>query len=193
MGIFYVRPRVIGIDLAGSERRPSGVAFIGDVVKVFIKYSDNEIVESVLKFDPSVIAIDAPLTMPDVGIIREVDREMFRAGYKVLPALMGGMRMLTMRGMRLTERFRGLGYEVIEVHPTSSAKALNIRKAPEDVSKLIEKVWSLRVELSGADRHMIDALLAAITALCYVNGEFEIIASRDGQIVLPRGVFSDDE
>jgi hypothetical protein len=44
---------VIGIDLAGSSRNPSGWALLkGEAVKAFLLYTDSEILENIVRSPP---------------------------------------------------------------------------------------------------------------------------------------------
>ena len=93
---------VLGIDLAGSPRRPTGVAIArNDRVRFLTAYLDEEIVNVIVKTKPLIVAIDAPLSMPTRRGMREVDRMMHKLGYPVLPPTFPGMRALTARGMKL--------------------------------------------------------------------------------------------
>jgi predicted nuclease with RNAse H fold len=67
---------VIGIDLAGSSRNPTGWALLkGKAVKNLLLYTDNEISENTLRNHPALIAIDAPLSLPQKGeLFRKADR-----------------------------------------------------------------------------------------------------------------------
>ncbi len=183
----------VGIDLAGSERRPSGWAFIDEdlVAHTILVYRDEGILRKTLEVRPSVVAIDAPLSHPKSGHFRKADLMLKKIGYSVLPTTFSGMSMLTERGIRLAEKLREHGVEVIETHPRSARKAMGIDAAnPEEVQKAF-----LRLGIRGAleerklSPHELDALTAAYTALAYVEGNVVLIGdSEEGYIVLPRGV-----
>jgi len=58
----------IGVDLAGLSKNPTGFALLkGKTVKTSLIYTDKEILESIIKNAPSLIAIDAPLSLPKKG------------------------------------------------------------------------------------------------------------------------------
>ncbi len=180
--------RVVGIDLAGDERRPTGIAIIKERVAIaFIAFKDHEIMEVIDAIKPLIVAVDSPLTLPMHGYMREVDRRMHRLGFPVLPPMFPGMRKLTMRGMRLKAKLEGRGISVIEVHPRSSLKALRRRFKDDNLN--VREI-ALRVGVKVLEAHMSkdeeDALLAAITGLLYMKGEHYIVRCDDGSIVLPR-------
>jgi len=56
----------IGIDLAGSPKRPTGFCVTNSKkrVKCRILYTDKEILEAVKKTAAKIVAIDAPLALP---------------------------------------------------------------------------------------------------------------------------------
>ena len=181
--------RFVGVDLAGSPKRPTGWALLdGRTIMVKELYTDNEILTETVQACPTLVAIDAPLTMPREGALRRADREMRRLGYPVLPPLLPGMKMLTHRAMRLVGNLRKFGVEVIEIHPTSARRALGMPlKDWDEIQRVFLKLgfcggWSGR-RLSP---HEIDAITAAIVALLHVCGETQNVGDpSEGVIVLP--------
>ena len=57
---------ILGVDLAGSEKRNTGICIMGKKlnVKTMIVHTDKEIEKIVRKIKPKIIAIDAPLSLP---------------------------------------------------------------------------------------------------------------------------------
>ena len=103
--------RVVGIDLAGSEKRDTGFCLL-DVetleAEVCILHSDGEILEASVSSRPLVVAVDAPLSIPrgrrsiderSPVHFRECDLQLRRLGIRFFPITLGPMRMLTKRGM----------------------------------------------------------------------------------------------
>ncbi|MEM3061165.1 MAG: DUF429 domain-containing protein, partial [Candidatus Bathyarchaeia archaeon] len=92
--------KVVGIDLAGVERRETGFCVMEEShgvlsVKTGILYRDDEIVSKCLEEKPSLISIDAPLALPkgrcclkdecscrNKGHLRECDRELLKMGIR---------------------------------------------------------------------------------------------------------------
>ncbi|MFQ6085242.1 MAG: DUF429 domain-containing protein [Candidatus Bathyarchaeia archaeon] len=174
--------RVVGIDLAGHEKRPTGWAYLrGPYLAVTTLHTDDEIIRRIRRLKPDLIAIDAPLNLPRKGsALREADIEMRKRGYPVLPPLFPGMRSLTYRAIRLNERFKAKNLRVIEVHPESTRKALDLPKR-RDLLVRAFGVMGLVIKKPGPEKltpHEVDAILAALTALLRLRRRTEAIGHR---------------
>ncbi|MCY0891039.1 MAG: DUF429 domain-containing protein [Pyrobaculum arsenaticum] len=158
---------VAGIDLAVAK--PTAVATLDGCSLVYLGLAsaDEEIVHAASLLDPAVVAIDAPLTLPEGGRgLRDVEVELRRLGYRLLPPLMGPMRGLTERGIRLSRMFRA---EVIEIHPATSLMAMGLSRG------------ELRRRFGIGHADLLDAIAAALTAVAYAEGRYK----RIGPFVLP--------
>jgi predicted nuclease with RNAse H fold len=179
---------IIGIDLAAMEKNPTGWAcWRNKRVSTCHLHRDEEITSLTLYHKPCLVAVDAPLTMPKRGITRRADREMAKHGYPVLPPLMSSMKLLTRRAISLAHVLRVSGLSVIEVHPTSTRKALGMpAKDWEKVQLLLEQI-GLEVEKRELTPHEADALTAALTAYLKLLGKtMEIGDKEEGCIVVPK-------
>jgi predicted nuclease with RNAse H fold len=115
---------VVGIDL--SIQRPSAVVAMDkcEVLYLALADSDDDITAVASLMRPFVVAVDAPLSYPQEGRgLRDVERELRRLGFNLLPPLMGPMKKLTERGIALSKK---LSCDVIEVHPLTSMKAMGL-------------------------------------------------------------------
>ena len=179
-------PISVGIDLAGGDRRPTGWSCIKNgVVSFETLFQDEDILEGTVRVSPDVVAIDSPLSVPRLGIMRDVDRRMVKQGYRVLPTLFPSMEVLTRRGMALARMLEKRGIEVIEVHPRSSMKALlvntsNWRGALDEME--------LSAPVVSPNEHELDAIFAALTGIMYLKNKCESVVGEDGSIVIPRRV-----
>jgi predicted nuclease with RNAse H fold len=182
---------VIGIDLAGSSRNPSGWALLkGKTVKACLLYTDSEILENTLRNYPALIAIDAPLSLPKKGeLFRKADREMIRKGYKVFPPNLPAMKKLALRAIKLNRLIEEKRYKVIEVHPTSTRKALQMPLKDWEAIQESLKTLGLKGELetSPLATHTIDAVTAALTAVLHLQSQTERVGDdEEGYIIVPK-------
>jgi len=121
---------VVGIDLAGVATNPTGWALLkNNTISSNQLYHDEEILKHSTDCKPHLIAIDAPLSLPKKGTMRKSDRKMHKLGYPVFPPHFPAMEKLTLRAIKITEEITRRGFNVIEVHPTSSRKALKAATA----------------------------------------------------------------
>lgn len=128
--------KILGIDLADKQENPSGLAIlVGNKMKLFTSYADNEIFDLIDELKPQVIVIDAPLSLPKGrcclekdckcavgGHFRQAERDIRQYG-RVLPLTFRGMKMLTLRGIKLSTELKK-EYEVLESHPNTTSKIL---------------------------------------------------------------------
>ena len=180
---------IIGIDLAGVEKNPTGWAlWKNKVISTCHLYENHEILEHLTKFEPTLITIDAPLSLPKKGIMRKADREMYRHGYPVFPPRFPAMEKLTLRAIKITQQIKREKLHIIEVHPTSTRKALKI---PTKDWKKIQNIF-IHMGLKGdletrvLTSHEIDAVTAALTGYLYLQEKTELIGDgEEGYIVVP--------
>jgi len=180
---------IVGIDLAGVATNPTGWALLKNKT-IFTNhmYPDEEILKRSTDCRPQLIAVDAPLSLPKKGIMRKADREMHKRGYPVFPPRFPAMEKLTLRAVRVVQEIKRRGFNVIEVHPTSTRKAL---KMPTKDWKKIQTVF-IRIGLEGDLKtraltdHEIDAVTAALTAHLHLQGKTELMGDEEeGYIVVP--------
>ena len=158
------------------------------VVSACQLYNNEEILRRSINCDPALIAIDAPLSLPAKGIMREADREMYKRGYPVFPPRFPGMEKLTLRAMKIAQEIAGSGFDVIEVHPTSTRKALNMPAKDWDKIQTLFLHLGLKGELEvrALTPHEIDAITAALTGYLYLQGKTELVGDeKEGYIVVP--------
>lgn len=180
---------IVGIDLAGVAKNPTGWALLKNKA-IFTShlYHDEEILKRSTDCRPNIIAVDAPLSLPKKSTMRKADREMHKRGYPVFPPRFPAMEKLTLRAVRMVQEIQRRGLNVIEVHPTSTRKAL---KMPTKDWKKIHQIFT-RIGLEGNLKtraltdHEIDAVTAALTAHLHLQGKTELMGDEEeGYIVVP--------
>jgi len=181
---------IIGIDLAGHPKNPTGWALWKvNRVKTSLVYSNHDILENIAKSDPAVIAIDAPFSLPKSGPLRKADKEMIRRGYRVFPPTLAAMRTLTLRAIKLNKLIGERGYKTIEVHPTSTRKALGMpSKAWGEIQAILESIGlSGDIKARTLTTHELDAITAALTAYLHSQGQTETLGNeKEGYIIIPK-------
>ncbi|MBN1361043.1 MAG: DUF429 domain-containing protein [Sedimentisphaerales bacterium] len=192
------RSVIVGIDLAGSPRRPTGVCILrGITAQARIAHSDEEILDTVVRAKPDLVPIDAPLSLPPgrktihdrTGAhLRECDRQLQRRGIRFFPITLGPMRMLTERGLALKAKIEALGYRVVECYPGAAQDIWRIPRQRRDRAGLRQGLQALGVkglasEMTGDE---LDAVTAALVGRCLLLGKGDMLGGQNG-ILVPRG------
>jgi len=184
------KPIIAGVDLAANPLNPTGWATLkGRAVSACHLFSNKEIKNKIVGCKPTLIAMDAPLSLPkNKKITRKADREMQKRGYPVFPPRFRTMEKLTARAIKLTQRARSEGFDIIEVHPTSTRKALRI--PTKEWSKIQETFVGMGLDGDTKARilvpHEIDAVTAALTGYLHLKQKTELLGDRiEGYIVVP--------
>jgi predicted nuclease with RNAse H fold len=185
------RSAAVGVDLAGSEQRPTGWALLrGPAAEVRTLRTDAEIVAATLGAGARVVSIDSPLSVPAEGIIRESERQLMALRIGVYPCLLPSMRALTERGMRLKERFEAEGLRVIEGFPGAAQDVLGIARKKTSVAGLRAGLEGLGLALPDGrlTHHELDAMTAALIGQCYLAGRYHAIgAPGEAPVIVPVG------
>jgi uncharacterized protein len=200
------RPRsdagvVVGVDLAGTPHRPSGVCVYRSPrrLEASVAHTDDELDRVIASVAPALVVVDAPLSLPrdrlslDVRTdshFRDCDRELQRLGIRFFPLTLGPMRMLTARGMRLAAAWRSRGLRVVEGYPGGSQDLLGLPRKQRG-SELLQRAL-LRRGLGGPlrERPLTHDELDAVT-IAWVGGEYlrgrgeEIGDPNEGTMLLP--------
>jgi predicted nuclease with RNAse H fold len=191
---------VIGLDLAANHKKQTGFCIMNEnlEVKTFLLFTDNEILEHVKYYNPELIAIDAPLSLPMGRTsleeksnihLRLCDRELLGLGIKFFPITLGPMRKLTERGIKLKQMLENFGYKVIEVFPGATQDILGLVRKNQGINKLREGLISLGIkgikyEISDDE---LDAITCALTGLLYLKGEcIELGDKKEGILIIPK-------
>ncbi|MBF0403386.1 MAG: ribonuclease H-like domain-containing protein [Nitrospirae bacterium] len=195
-------PLVVGIDLTGSEARPSGVCVLdGTSAYMSLLKSDNEIIEKTLQAKPACVSIDSPLSLPkgrdcaddtcqcrQFGIMRVCERILKGRGINVYPCLIPSMQKLTMRGMRLTKAFEGNGLQVIESYPGAAQDILGFPRKRTDLKALEVDLMNMGIK-PFSDKPVIthdelDALTSALVGYFYLAGMYEAIGNPEEKYLI---------
>ena len=189
---------VIGIDLAGVPRRPTGICFLdGRKARTCLVYPDEEILDAVKREKPGLITIDAPLTLPPGRTsihqkngehFRPCDLELRKRKIPFFPITLGPMRVLTERGIRLKIDIERLGFTAVEIYPGGAQDIWKIPRAKHSKERLREGLRRLGIKGLREDcsSHELDAATAALVGLFYLMGKAEVYGDfSSGAIVMP--------
>ncbi len=187
---------MLGIDLRSGPRYPTGIAILDAERRcrhLAIVRTDDEIDHSVEAFQPVLVAIDAPLALPEgrccakascacatAGILRDVDRVAAREGYRPFPALLPSMVGMTLRGIALRRRLQAAGLAVVEVYPGMTQDILGIPRKQAGVDGLRRGLK--RHGIRGLPRRRIshdelDAVTCALTGLLHLQHRTEVMGT----------------
>jgi predicted nuclease with RNAse H fold len=186
---------VVGVDLAGSPRRPTGICVLRSLkAQTHIAFSDEEILQRVYQSRPDLVAIDAPLSLPNGRKtihdrsgehFRECDRELQRRGIRFFPITLGPMRLLTERGLALKEKIETMGYRVVECYPGAAQDVWGIPRQHRDLRGLLAGLKKLGVkgltEETTSDE--LDAVTGALAGRWFQLGRGEMLGGKEGIII----------
>jgi predicted nuclease with RNAse H fold len=187
---------VVGVDLAGSPRRATGVCVLrGMRAATRIVFSDEEILASIRLARPDVVPIDAPLSLPagrktirdrSGEHLRECDRELRRRRIRFFPITLGPMRMLTERGLAIKVKIEQTGYRVVECYPGGAQDVWGIPRQHRDRQGLRRGLEALGVQglteaMTGDE---LDAATAALVGRYFLMGRGEMLGGEAG-ILMP--------
>ena len=193
--------RVVGLDLAGSPRRSTGACAISGPSRLrsTVLHTDPEILTFVRDFDPQLVVIDAPLSLPrgrrtiedrSGPHLRECDRELLRRRIRFFPITLGPMRMLTVRGMLLSEAIAELGIPSLEGYPGGSQDLLGLPRKSAGAPLLQRRLRRLGLAGDLSRRPLthdeLDAATIAWVGWNYLRGDGLIIGDpAEGLMLLP--------
>ncbi|HEX5413792.1 MAG TPA: ribonuclease H-like domain-containing protein [Terriglobia bacterium] len=191
-------PKVVGIDLTGSEKRATGWALM-DGASVTTKpiITDDELISETVAAKPDLVSIDSPLSLPErygeagAPIYRKCELALKRMGISVFWCLLPSMEMLTRRGIGLAQALREAGCKVIESYPGAAQDILGI---PRKKASLEELKWGLsRAGINGdfqtakITHDEVDAITSALVGLFYLADEHMALGTiTEDFLIVPR-------
>lgn len=187
---------VVGVDLAGSPRRPTGICVLrGLKAQTRLAFTDEDILHAIQSARPSIVPIDAPLSLPDGRKtihdrsgehFRDCDRELQKRGIRFFPVTLGPMRLLTERALALKAKIGKMGYRAVECYPGGAQDVWGIPRQHHDRKGLLRGLQEIGVkgltsEMTGDE---LDAVTAALVGRYFLLGRGEMLGS-EGGIVMP--------
>jgi uncharacterized protein len=192
---------VVGVDLAGSPKRPTGFCAMDGRLRASTKVlgTDEEILDSISQVSPKVVSIDAPLFLPagreslekrGPPHFRECDKELRKMGIRFFPISLGPMRMLTKRGMSLRAELDRRGVESIESYPGAIQDMLSMPRKQGGLAALHRALTRYGVDFEEHSREFtgdeLDAVTSALVGVMYVQGNYRALGDpREGLMIVP--------
>ncbi|ARN82808.1 ribonuclease H-like domain-containing protein [Methylocystis bryophila] len=196
---------IVGIDLTGSDKRPSGICTLkGSIAETSMVATDEEMISIVVKANPDIVSIDSPLSLPrgrirvtdddpgrtEYGIMRICERTLKRRGINVYPCLLPSMQRLTARGIAIASCLRKLGYPVIESYPGAAQDILGIPR--KGAGKHFLQAGLAGFGISGvyqggkATHDELDAITSALVGSFFLAGQYEALSGEEeGALIIP--------
>jgi uncharacterized protein YprB with RNaseH-like and TPR domain/predicted nuclease with RNAse H fold len=191
-------PRIVGIDLTGSEKRATGWALMhGACATTKSIRTDEELISETLAAHPDLVSIDSPLSLPEgfgspgVPIYRKCELALKRMGISVFWCLLPSMTMLTRRGIRLAQELRSRGCNVIESYPGAAQDVLGIPRKKASLEEL--KRGLFRAGITGdfvtakVTHDEVDAITSALVGLFYLADDYIALGTKaEEYLIVPR-------
>ena len=207
---------VLGVGLRASAKRPSTVVALNQDSSILSMEpfgEDDELAEFAQNQKTVLISIGAPLGLPlgldclestcscDFSVAQRKGRllelELSRMGISCFFTNKGSIiRSLIYRGIALSQRLRGMGFEVVESYPHATKMILFGDKVPPKNSaaslaflkeRLSPLISGLDGHTNGMDRNSCDAVLNAYTGLLYTQDGTDVLGDEEeGTLVLPK-------
>ena len=186
---------VVGIDLAGSPRRPTGLCVLHDLkAETRVAFSDDDIINFVKEARPTLVPIDAPLSLPkgrrtahdrSGEHLRECDRELLRRSIRFFPVTLGPMRMLTERGLVLKEKLSAMNYQAVECYPGAAQDLWGIPRQHQDRLGLFNGLKNLGLSglIKAATSDELDAATAALVCRWFLTGQGTMLGGETGILI----------
>jgi len=187
--------RILGLDLAGSEKRQTGYCLIvgHELVDYGILFSDAQIRSYILKQSPSLVAIDAPFNFPKKGNLRDCDLLMKQIGLSPLSPILPGMKVLVERVNRLLKWLKEKNIEAIEVFPAGAIRFLGFKQKPKSIGERIRMLREIIRSIDLVTKRPIgrissdefDGIICAITGYAYVTKNYIEIKGEECRVIFP--------
>jgi dephospho-CoA kinase len=115
---------------------------------------------------------------------------MAKRGVKSYPCLIPSMQKLTERGILLANRFRKLGFAVIESYPGAAQDILGIPRKKKSMEYLIKGLHSFGIkgtyERPEVSHDEIDAITSAIVGYFYLADQYEALGNEnEDYLIIP--------
>ncbi len=159
---------------------------------------ENRNVVSIFRVEDSVsdltscyaVGIDAPLSLPYKGSLRECEKSLIKMGIRLFPSGADFFKKVGEKGLEISTTLEASGVKVFEVYPYATRYILNI--APQAKKQKKGGRAAIATDLNrytkikeNLNHHEIDAVIAALTISLYYEGHGRILKGCDGSVLIP--------
>ncbi len=175
--------RFCGIDV-GLKESYAAIMEERKVVSIF-KVDDHPDLTSCC-----AVGIDAPLSLPHTGTLRECERSLLKMGIRLFPSGAEFFKKVAEKGIELSTALQASGVEVFEVYPYATRCILDIapkaKKRKKGGRTVITNYLNRYTAITDNLNHNeIDAVIAALTVSLYYEGHGRILKGSDGWLLIP--------
>ena len=191
---------IFGIDYGNKFSGTTVICYNSQYEARFVESSKNSdadafILSETVHLGPSLIFIDAPLSLPGVYTMGNGFRDYFfrlcdKEMNALSPMFLGG---LTARAMRLKDELKSTGCRIIETYPRKLAEIMGLseeynKRSQSEIANYADTLaGKLDININKktiTSWHHIDALLAFISGIRYLNKEHEVYGKRKEGLVI---------
>ncbi|MFW5762317.1 MAG: hypothetical protein ACOCXH_15185 [Cyclobacteriaceae bacterium] len=140
---------------------------------------------------PSLIMIDAPLSLPAIYTFKNFEpadffyRQCDRDLGAMSPMFLGG---LTARAMQMKKLASDKGIRVLETYPAAQARKLGFadykKENCQSLGEQIAEKYALHLGDKVVNQHQLDALLAFAGGINYLQNNFESVGKYDEGVII---------
>lgn len=177
--------RVCGIDV-GLKESHAAIMENRDVLSIF-KVGNNYLDRLT---SCSAVGIDAPLSFPHSGNLRECEKSLIKMGVRLFPSGADFFKGVAKKGMKFSKALAARGVKVFEVYPYATRHILKI--APEAKKQKKSGRAAIATDLNlytkikeDLNHNEIDAVIAALTVSLYYEGHGRILKGFNGSVLIP--------
>lgn len=177
--------RVCGIDV-GLKESHAAVMENRNIISIFkVEYDCISDLNSCC-----AVGIDAPLSFPYKGTLRECERALIEMGIRLFPSGAEFFKKVGEKGMELSTALEARGIEVFEVYPYATRHILKIAPQAKKQRKggraaIITDLNRYTEVKENLNHNEIDAVIAALTVSLYYEGQGSILKGCDGSVLIP--------
>lgn len=178
--------KVCGIDVGLRE----SYAAVIEERKLLSISSFNDVRNAKEIFKCHAAGIDAPLSFPAYGNLRECEKELLRMGIRLFPSGAEFFRKVAEKGIETASLLKSIGLKVFEVYPYATRFILGIgrdvkKQKKSGREKIISDLKNFVEIKENLNHNEIDAVISALTVSLYYEGSGRILEGFDGSILIP--------